>query len=35
MSPPDDLIAHPGHNYGDKPFDTLGNLKIKHYLLKT
>lgn len=24
---PDDLIVYPGHNYGDKPFDTLGNQK--------
>ena len=24
---PDDLIAYPGHDYGNKPFDTLGNQK--------
>ena len=24
---PDHLIVYPGHNYGDKPFDTLGNQK--------
>ena len=24
---PDDLIVYPGHDYGDKPFDTLGNQK--------
>lgn len=23
----DDLIVYPGHDYGDKPFDTLGNQK--------
>lgn len=22
---PDHLIVYPGHDYGDKPFDTLGN----------
>lgn len=24
---PDNLIVYPGHNYGNKPFDTLGNQK--------
>jgi len=24
---PDNLIVYPGHDYGDKPFDTLGNQK--------
>jgi glyoxylase-like metal-dependent hydrolase (beta-lactamase superfamily II) len=24
---PDHLIVYPGHDYGDKPFDTLGNQK--------
>ena len=24
---PDQLIVYPGHNYGNKPFDTLGNQK--------
>ena len=24
---PDDLIVYPGHDYGDKPFDNLGNQK--------
>ena len=24
---PDDLIVYPGHDYGNKPFDTLGNQK--------
>ena len=24
---PDDLIVYPGHDYGPKPFDTLGNQK--------
>jgi len=27
MSLPDNLIVYPGHDYGDKPFDTLGNQK--------
>ncbi len=25
---PDHLIVYPGHDYGDKPFDTLGNQKM-------
>jgi glyoxylase-like metal-dependent hydrolase (beta-lactamase superfamily II) len=24
---PDHLIVYPGHDYGNKPFDTLGNQK--------
>lgn len=27
VSLPDHLIVYPGHDYGDKPFDTLGNQK--------
>ena len=27
MSLPDHLIVYPGHDYGEKPFDTLGNQK--------
>lgn len=27
MPLPDNLIVYPGHDYGDKPFDTLGNQK--------
>ncbi len=27
ISLPDHLIVYPGHDYGDKPFDTLGNQK--------
>jgi len=27
MKLPDTLIVYPGHDYGDKPFDTLGNQK--------
>lgn len=27
MSLPDHLIVYPGHDYGNKPFDTLGNQK--------
>jgi glyoxylase-like metal-dependent hydrolase (beta-lactamase superfamily II) len=27
MSLPDHLIVYPGHDYGDKPFDSLGNQK--------
>jgi len=27
MPLPDHLIVYPGHDYGDKPFDTLGNQK--------
>jgi hydroxyacylglutathione hydrolase len=27
LSLPDDLIVYPGHDYGEKPFDSLGNQK--------
>jgi hydroxyacylglutathione hydrolase len=27
MTLPDELIVYPGHNYGEKPFDSLGNQK--------
>jgi hydroxyacylglutathione hydrolase len=27
MTLPDDLIVYPGHDYGEKPFDSLGNQK--------
>jgi len=27
MTLPDHLVVYPGHDYGDKPFDTLGNQK--------
>ena len=27
MPLPDHLIVYPGHDYGDKPYDTLGNQK--------
>jgi len=27
MGLPDELLVYPGHDYGDKPFDTLGNQK--------
>jgi glyoxylase-like metal-dependent hydrolase (beta-lactamase superfamily II) len=30
---PDHLIVFPGHDYGDKPFDTLGNLKPRITIL--
>ena len=30
---PDHLIVYPGHDYGEKPFDTLGNQKIKNKTL--
>jgi len=35
MSLPDHLIVYPGHDYGDKPFDTLGNQKRKNKTLLT
>ena len=31
---PDDLIVYPGHDYGDKPFDTLGNQKRTNKTLR-
>jgi len=30
---PDELIVYPGHHYGPKPFDTLGNLKMTNITL--
>ena len=30
---PDNLIIYPGHDYGDKPFDTLGNQKLTNKTL--
>lgn len=30
----DNLIVYPGHDYGDKPFDTLGNQKRTNKTLK-
>jgi glyoxylase-like metal-dependent hydrolase (beta-lactamase superfamily II) len=30
---PNHLIVYPGHDYGDKPFDTLGNQKITNKTL--
>ncbi len=30
---PDNLIIYPGHNYGDKPFDTLKNQKVTNKTL--
>jgi len=30
---PDNLIVYPGHDYGNKPFDTLGNQKNKNKTL--
>lgn len=34
MNLPDDLIVYPGHDYGEKPFDTLGNQKKTNKTLK-
>lgn len=31
---PDELIVFPGHNYGAKPFDALGNQKRTNYTLQ-
>ncbi len=31
---PDDLIVYPGHDYGDKPFDSLGNQKRTNKTLR-
>jgi len=31
---PDNLIVYPGHDYGDKPFDTLGNQKKTNKTLR-
>ena len=33
MRLPDHLIVYPGHDYGDKPFDILGNQKHKNKTL--
>ena len=33
MPLPDHLIVYPGHDYGDKPFDTIGNQKITNKTL--
>ena len=33
MPLPDNLIIYPGHDYGDKPFDTLGNQKLTNETL--
>jgi len=33
MSLPDHLIVYPGHDYGDKPFDKLGNQKMTNKTL--
>jgi len=30
---PDHLVVYPGHDYGEKPFDTLGNQKRKNKTL--
>lgn len=30
---PDHLIVYPGHNYGDTPFDSLGNQKLRNKTL--
>ena len=30
---PDHLIVYPGHDYGDKPFDTIGNQKLTNKTL--
>jgi hydroxyacylglutathione hydrolase len=30
---PDNIIVYPGHDYGEKPFDTLGNQKRKNKTL--
>jgi glyoxylase-like metal-dependent hydrolase (beta-lactamase superfamily II) len=34
MSLPDDLIVFPGHDYGEKPFDSLGNQKRTNKTLR-
>jgi hydroxyacylglutathione hydrolase len=35
MHLPDKLIVYPGHDYGEKPFDSLGNQKRTNKTLKT
>jgi hydroxyacylglutathione hydrolase len=34
MQLPDELIIYPGHDYGEKPFDSLGNQKRTNKTLK-
>jgi glyoxylase-like metal-dependent hydrolase (beta-lactamase superfamily II) len=34
MNLPDELIVYPGHDYGEKPFDSLGNQKRTNKTLK-
>ena len=34
MTLPDSLIVYPGHDYGDKPFDSLGNQKKTNKTLR-
>jgi glyoxylase-like metal-dependent hydrolase (beta-lactamase superfamily II) len=34
ISLPDDLIVYPGHDYGKKPFDSLGNQKRSNKTLR-
>lgn len=34
MPLPDDLIVYPGHDYGEKPFDSLGNQKSTNKTLR-
>ncbi|VVB60223.1 Hydroxyacylglutathione hydrolase [uncultured archaeon] len=34
MNLPDELIVYPGHDYGEKPFDSLGNQKYTNKTLK-
>jgi hydroxyacylglutathione hydrolase len=35
MHLPDELIVYPGHDYGERPFDSLGNQKRTNKTLKT
>jgi hydroxyacylglutathione hydrolase len=34
MALPDELIVYPGHDYGEKPFDSLGNQKRSNKTLR-
>jgi glyoxylase-like metal-dependent hydrolase (beta-lactamase superfamily II) len=34
MALPDELVVYPGHDYGKKPFDSLGNQKRTNKTLK-
>jgi hydroxyacylglutathione hydrolase len=34
MALPDEYLVYPGHDYGDKPFDTLGNQKRTNKTLR-